>query len=188
MSRSNKSEMAVLGLLAQGARTGYDVRKACEEALVHFWSESYGQIYPVLGRLHERGWVERETVRDEGPTKHVYHLTKAGRSALRAWLGEPPEPLRVRNELLLKVFLGRQADPEDLREVLEGYQERVDKRRGVLSGIRAEIAAEESSNPDAPYWLLTLDFGLRALEAQAAWVRDARETLRELSPDAEVVK
>ena len=31
MARENTTEMAVLGLLALGAKTGYDVRQACEE-------------------------------------------------------------------------------------------------------------------------------------------------------------
>lgn len=173
MPRTNTTEMAVLGLLTQGARTGYDVRKACEEALVHFWSESYGQIYPVLRDLRERGLVERETVRSEGPTKHLYRPTEEGVSALRSWIAEPPQPLRVRNELLLKVFLGRQADDDDLRRVLRGFQSRVEDKHRVLSGIRKTIATDELDDPDAPYWLLTLDFGLRSLEAQAEWVRDA---------------
>jgi hypothetical protein len=33
---------------------GYDIKKEVEERLSHFWSESYGHIYPMLRRLHDR--------------------------------------------------------------------------------------------------------------------------------------
>ena len=47
----NKSRFAVLGMLSMGLETGYQMKKHVEENLGHFWSESYGQIYPILGQL-----------------------------------------------------------------------------------------------------------------------------------------
>ena len=180
MPRSSTSQYAILGLLAQGARSGYDVRQMCETALVHFWSESYGQIYPTLRRLEERGWVEREAAEGEGRTRYLHRLTDQGRDALEEWIGATPQPMRVRNELLLKVFLGRQGDPDDLERLIEDFRRRIDEKRATLTALRRRIEAEEPASPDAPYWLLTLEYGLHSLDARAAWADGALERLREL--------
>ena len=45
------SRYAVLGMLSMGLKTGYAMKKHVEGNLGHFWSESYGQIYPVLRQL-----------------------------------------------------------------------------------------------------------------------------------------
>jgi DNA-binding PadR family transcriptional regulator len=185
MARSNNTRMAVMGMLALGARTGYDIRRECEEKLSHFWSESYGQIYPVLRDLHERGYVHKEVVTEVGRRKNVYALTDDGRQVLRDWLATPARPLKVRNELLLKVFMGRIVDTSALDAVLEDFAERVEQRRAVLDGIGEAIRAESADHPDATYWLLTLDFGLRSLAAQAEWARASRSTLQGLEPSTE---
>jgi DNA-binding PadR family transcriptional regulator len=185
MARSNNTQMAVMGMLALGARTGYDIRRECEEKLSHFWSESYGQIYPVLRDLHARGYAHKEVVMEAGRRKKVYALTDDGRRALRDWLATPAQPLKVRDELLLKVFLGRLAGTGALDTVLEDFADRVEQRRAVLEGIREAIRAESADHPDASYWLLTLDFGLRSLAAQAEWARASRSTLLGLEPSTE---
>src|SRR6267378_1332508 len=39
---------ALLGLLSLGSMSGYDIRQLISQSIGHFWSESYGQIYPGL--------------------------------------------------------------------------------------------------------------------------------------------
>lgn len=42
----NQTSYVILGLLSIAPnQTGYDIRKAVEETVGYFWSESYGQIY-----------------------------------------------------------------------------------------------------------------------------------------------
>ena len=48
---------AVLGLLSRRELSGYDLKTAIDRAIRHFWAASYGQIYPELRRLEERGWI-----------------------------------------------------------------------------------------------------------------------------------
>jgi DNA-binding PadR family transcriptional regulator len=42
--RRGRTRNAVLGVLACGSSTGYDIRKLPSETTSHFWKESYGQI------------------------------------------------------------------------------------------------------------------------------------------------
>ncbi|NBC30055.1 MAG: hypothetical protein GVY29_08710 [Spirochaetes bacterium] len=49
---------AVLGVLAYGPSTGYEIRKLLSDTTSHFWKESYGQIYPTLEELRNEGLIE----------------------------------------------------------------------------------------------------------------------------------
>ena len=59
MARSSQTHMAVLGALSTEPMTGYALREAIRDVLGHFWSESFGQIYPTLQALEDAGHVER---------------------------------------------------------------------------------------------------------------------------------
>ena len=57
MSTLTPTARVILGMLALGARTGYDIKRAIDLSTRFFWGASYGQIYPELHRLEERGLV-----------------------------------------------------------------------------------------------------------------------------------
>ena len=48
MSTHSQTQTAVLGALSIQPMTGYAVRENIQNVLGHFWSESFGQIYPTL--------------------------------------------------------------------------------------------------------------------------------------------
>jgi len=191
VARVNPTEFAILGLLAEEPRSGYDIKKDVEERLSHFWSESFGHIYPMLRRLHGRGLVERSVERQEGrPDRKVYSITSEGRAALQAWFAEPPPPQRPRNEILLRIFLGRHADKEhllrDVRGQREGFERTLAALRAVQDRLHGEVGEEEDQrevHPDRVYWGLTLSYGLRALEALVQWGEEAEATLKALAED-----
>jgi PadR family transcriptional regulator, regulatory protein AphA len=184
VARVNPTEFAILGLLAEEARSGYDIKKEVEERLGHFWSESFGHIYPMLRRLHERGLVERTVERQEGrPDRKVYSVTDEGRGALQAWFAEPPPPGRPRNEVLLRIFLGRHGDPEHLIRDVREQKERFTRTLAQLRAVQARLDAEAGGHPDRVYWDLTLRYGLKALEALVEWSDEAESTLEGLAAE-----
>ena len=69
---------ALLGLLQEHPKHGYEMIKDLEERSGGFYSPSAGAIYPTLQLLEDRGWVSVEVV--EG--KKIYTITDAGRQAL----------------------------------------------------------------------------------------------------------
>jgi DNA-binding PadR family transcriptional regulator len=59
-------ELAVLGLLAEQPRHGYELRKRLSETLGPLWGISFGSLYPALRRLEQSGAIE-ETDAPDGP-------------------------------------------------------------------------------------------------------------------------
>jgi len=56
-------KFALLGLLAESPKYGYEIKRRFEGALGNVWSVSYGQLYPTLRRLSELGWSPRRPSR-----------------------------------------------------------------------------------------------------------------------------
>lgn len=85
------TEAALLGLLADGELSGYDLKRLVERSVGYFWRPARSQIYAVLPRLVERGLARRRAVAQAmRPDKQVYRITPAGRGALRTWLDAAP--------------------------------------------------------------------------------------------------
>jgi DNA-binding PadR family transcriptional regulator len=166
-------------MLAAEPMTGYGLRKAIAGSVGHFWHESYGQLYPTLRRLAGEGLVSARATRG-GPGRGgaVYHVTQAGRAALAAWLALPPVLEPARNEVLLKVFFAGAVPSEVTARNLEGVAEAVRQQRSQLEAIAAQMDAAPALHRDAPYWRLTLEYGLESTRSALGWLEHAQAVLR----------
>ncbi|NTW42698.1 MAG: PadR family transcriptional regulator [Cellulomonadaceae bacterium] len=178
MTRHSQTEIAVLGALSVEPMTGYAVRAAITETLGDFWSESFGQIYPTLGRLEAVGHVRRATTGKTSGSK--FEITESGLARLRDLLAEPIDVLPPRNGLLLRLFFGHLLGPAVCAQLIGDALDRAEAAASTYAAVRAEILADPH-NPHAPYWLITVTAGERAAAAQVEWARDA---LALLPPEA----
>ena len=86
MHMGNAVTPVILGLLAIGPRSGYEIKATVDRSTRFFWAASYGQIYPELRRLEREGLIEGENAPTGARSRRVYRLTKAGRKELESWL------------------------------------------------------------------------------------------------------
>lgn len=181
MSRTKKTIYAILGMLSTGPMSGYDMKKFAEESIGHFWSESYGQLYPTLRELEREGLIKMELESQEvGTDRKCYRLTEAGLEELRGWLGLPVERRPARDELLLKLFFGQHVDPATLRALVEEMRAEQERALAKLRGVEQEALEEAHQSPDTPYWMMTLRYGLVMGEAYMRWCDDVVDELRRL--------
>lgn len=174
MARVGQTEMAVLCVLSVKPMTGYAVREAIRDVLGHFWSESFGQIYPTLATLHRDGFLERQD--GDRPGSSTYALTPAGHERLMTLLQQPDNPAPPRNGLMLRLFFGHALGPAACRALIQ--QARADAQRQLLAfaAIRAELASEDQFDEHRPYWLLTVAAGEHTARAALAWADEALAT------------
>lgn len=109
-----------LGMLTDGAASGYDLKKQFESTFGHFFSAGYGSIYPALASLAADGLVDCEEVRQQGkPDRKVYRITDAGREHLLSALEKPDPSHKVRSEFLATMCFAHLMSGEQIRTVLE---------------------------------------------------------------------
>ncbi|MET0932104.1 MAG: PadR family transcriptional regulator [Mycetocola sp.] len=176
MPRSDQSQTAILGALSIMPMTGYALREQIRDTLGHFWSESFGQIYPTLADLERQALVEREHSEDSRST--TYRITPAGSAQLRRLFAQPPQETKPRNGLLLRLFFGAQLGPEKSADLVIQARQSAEMRLAELTEARAELLEDPQLAADAPYVLLTISAGEHAARATIQW---ADEALGELS-------
>jgi PadR family transcriptional regulator AphA len=178
MSSRNTTQYAILGLLTVEPMSGYDLSKNLRESLNYFWAESNGQIYPNLKKLAADGLIVPVATRRTGsraPKK--YALAPAGRKRLKEWLAKPPKPQPPRNELLLKLFLGRAAPKGAAARHVASFKKQYEEILGTLMDIANYVRKEHRRSPDLKYWMLCLEHGIRLRQAQVDWCHSALRAL-----------
>lgn len=156
-----------LGLLEQGPRHGYDLKRTYDERFGHDKPVQYGQVYATLARLLKHGLVEVEAVEPGGgPERKRYAITEAGVTDVERWLAQPeaPEPY-LQSTLYAKVVLalltGRSAT--ELLDVQRAEHLRLMReltRRKAEGGLADQLICDHA--------LFHLEADLRWLELTAA--------------------
>jgi PadR family transcriptional regulator, regulatory protein AphA len=161
----------ILGMLAFGRTTGYDIKQFVDSSTRHFWAASYGQIYPELKRLEEAGLITgREEPTGDRP-RTVYELTDDGRGALHTWLASTTTPLyELRDEGMLKLFFSDTL-PERRAENIRQMRERHELKLQQLTAIQPHAA----TGPLGPR--MTLELGLRITQCFIDWCVQAERRL-----------
>lgn len=166
---------AVLGQLAAGPASGYDVRRRLTEGPAQFWHASFSQIYAELRRLEGMGLAsERHVAQARRPDKRVYTITDAGRAALTDWLREPWGLASLKDESLVKLTLADPLPPGDVAEHLRELRGRHARRLAEFEAAIAALPADAS-----PYLRLALRKGVHAQAAFVSWCEEALAALAE---------
>ncbi len=173
---------AILGFLNYAPMTGYDLKKAFDTSIRHFWPADQAQIYRTLKDLMHQGWVTVEVVpQADRPNRKVYHITEAGREELRRWLRTPTDPEDPRVPLLVKVFFAGGLTDEEAVALLEAYMAGLRARLEAYAQIPQQAApyAEAIRSPrEVFFWALTLDYGIRLTRAALEWAEEAIHNIR----------
>lgn len=82
-SKRGNVRAAILALLTEEPRNGYQVIQAIHERSGGAWKPSPGAVYPALSQLADEGLIRGE----EGEGRKTFHLTDAG----RAYVAEHPD-------------------------------------------------------------------------------------------------
>jgi DNA-binding PadR family transcriptional regulator len=103
----------LLGLLARGPMSGWDLGSRLSEDPSLGWNAELAQIYPVLRRLLRGGFVALRRRRSpKGPPRREYRLTAAGRREFREWLAEPLDVPKPHAAALARLAFLEKRSPE----------------------------------------------------------------------------
>lgn len=163
----------VLGMLAVGPKSGYDIKSIVDHSTRFFWAASYGQIYPELKRLADAGLIQATGEAEGARRRTTYRLTTAGRRAFRDWLRATEQTHELRDEGLLKLFFAGNLRRDDAIRILRAKQA---EHEATVKRFREEIeplaASAERYGP-----LEVLRYGIEFNEFAARWCAAAIERL-----------
>ena len=162
------TEVAVLGLLTHGERSGYDLLRTAERSVGFFWTPAKTQLYAVLRKLVENGFATARRVRQaDRPDKTLYRITGAGEERLRAGLEQVRSTVN-KNPLELRIFFGEHRPREAVVADLEAVRDRARAHLAELEEIEQTFFHEDYFFP-----YLTLLRGKAMAAADAAWAEQA---------------
>lgn len=155
----------VLGVLADGPRHGYELKSRFEEFVCGTWPLNVAQLYAVLSALERDGLVSHEVVAGtSAPARKVYALTRGGRAELASWLDEPaPGPVRLRDELALKMLVGARVGGEDPPSLIAAQRE---ESLRALAEVQRALAAPDLERATS----LLLEAAALRLDADLRWL------------------
>lgn len=164
---------AVLGLLDLAPQSGYDLGRAFDRSVAHFWNADQSQIYRTLDRLEADGAIATETIPQQGkPDRRVHSLTDAGRAELEEWLTAPLEALKPKEPFLARLFFAESLGVDGILALLDEREAAV---REGLDQLRALPVG--SGDLGAAVRMATLDAGIRQGEAELAWIEATRASI-----------
>lgn len=114
MKEPTSTSYAVLGLLAAGPRTTYELARQVARGLRFVWPRAEGRIYDEPRLLAQHGLAVASREYTGRRPRTVYSITPEGRQSLRRWLAEPGAGPVLEYEALLKVAFAGSGTKADL--------------------------------------------------------------------------
>ena len=164
-----------LGMLTDGAASGYDLKKHFESTFGHFFAAGYGSIYPALSSLAEQGLVSCEHIPQEGkPDRKVYAITPEGRTYLLTALENPAPCHKVRSEFLATLCFAHLMTAEQIEVVLDSRIADTERYLTMFEKIECDCMQDWP-----PGMRFVLGFGRAVTEAVKTYVESNRHLLAE---------
>ncbi|WP_214410083.1 PadR family transcriptional regulator [Sphaerisporangium fuscum] len=164
---------ALLGLLAQGPASGYDLMKLFEISLANVWPATQSQVYAELGRLAEAGLIK---VSAEGPRgRKEYAIEEGGLAELRHWVTEVEPTAIRRSDMLLRVFFLGQVHREQARAFMRRRAEASGELHERLKSLQDIVARGDDDL--SVYGRIAMEWGLRFSAMQREWAEWAENEI-----------
>ncbi len=170
---------AILGLLAQKPRHGYELRAAFEAVVGGDanWEVKPAQIYTTLERLEETGLVSRLSDLGEGeePSRRIYTITASGQAALDEWFSTGVSPGHQRDEFFVKLMIGLSSGAADPARLIQTQRAHLFQALHNITSLR-----DGYDKKHALAQILLLDKAIMHLEADLRWLDITEMRLEEV--------
>ena len=169
---------ALLQLLDEGERHGYQLKVDFEERTGGIWALNVGQVYTTLDRLARDGCVV-ETASGDG-SQRTFAITDDGRREVKQWLATSPvDSGPPRDELIMKVLLAMGRGGAEALSVID------EQRSALLVALqmgRRRQRARTGEQLGEVAERLAHDAVLTRLEADVTWLERCEESVRATLP------
>ncbi len=171
-----QSIYGILAILSKGPQSGYEIRKALDQPEMYYWRESYGNIYPMLKKLHKDGLLSRSDSYIKSKKRLIYQLNQQGWDELFLWFEEPATLNRFRVELLMKLRFGESYGAGNMISQLTHYRETSQEQLKDAEKLLETINSADSSL-DSDLRKITISLFIKRKIAILTWCTDSIKIL-----------
>jgi DNA-binding PadR family transcriptional regulator len=170
---------ALLGLLAQQPRHGYELHDAFE-AMVggkQNWDIKPAQVYTTLSLSETSGLLAPKAVEQHGgPEKVIYKITVQGLDELNTWLSEPVKTAHQRDEFYVKLMLCLATENGSPRQII------YTQRASLYQELHALTTQRTEADPQRELaHILLMDQAIMRVEADLRWLDMVETRLDEIA-------
>ncbi len=162
-------EFVLLGLLYDHPRHGYELHLVVQREFGHVWYISQSQVYNIINRLTNQGFLETERLPGEGtPERTLLHLTEKGKAHFENWLKTPTRAgtQAIRVEFVTRVAFAREKFPQLLPSILSDQKNLV---RDQIKKLEDQYAAlKDDSMADQ----IAMELRIRSLKDILKWITE----------------
>lgn len=168
---------AILGFLSFIPLSGYDLKKAFDNSVQHFWPANQSQIYRTLAELDTQGLVKKDVIeRDERLDMKIYNITKLGRAELQQWLTAPLPEHNEREPFLIQVYFSGLINDNEVLHLFNHKLKETQERLAVYESVYQMIQNTPQAIDDKRaifFSILTLEAGYTNNKSIAEWLKSA---------------
>ncbi len=160
--------------------SGYDLAKEFNSSVGFFWKTTHQQIYRELARLEKEGMLTSEVIKQtDRPDKKIYSITEAGRFQLVEWIAEPSMPTPIKEDMLVKLYVGYLV-PRDMliRELEQLRVLHVERLRLYKEYEKKYFPDIKTLNIKGKYRYMNLRSGINFETSHISWCDEAIEFLK----------
>ncbi len=170
---------AILAVLTGNPCSGYDLRKNFEGSVGFFWRATFQQVYRELAKLEEQGLLTAETIQQsQRPDKRIYSVTPSGQQYLQDWIAQPAPVSPIKDDLLVKLFVGHLVPRSILLGELEQHRQAHLEQLATYEVITQKYFPEANRlSPAGKFQYLTLRNGIHYEQAWLAWCAETIDFL-----------
>lgn len=168
-----ENELLFLGLLKDGPKHGYEIKRLIEEDLSRFVGLKIKSIYYPLRKMEKLGLIKKDTDREGNwPEKFVYSLTKKGENIFEHMINESFLSIeRPYFDIDLSLYFLQYVDKKIAKRQLRG-------RILFLRRIKRDLHnIKKTTEPDKKHLGIILDHDLDLVEAEIKSITKLMDTL-----------
>jgi len=164
------AELAILSLVAEQPRHGYEIEQVIEARGMRDWTEiGFSSIYYLLNKLEKADLIESHLQQPEGkgPARKVYTITQDGRQAhLRGTIETLSTPQHASSPFLLGLSNFPIIPREQTLEALNAYIAQLEERLSHM------LERAEAQRPLPPFIEAMFEYSQVLAEAEISWMKN----------------
>ncbi len=183
MARTNKTKYILLGLISEGIKTGYDIKKRVENQMAYFWTESFGQIYPNLKKLEKEGYISSKKIKLGGRNKIEYSISEKGKKEFIKYMEMPVEEEIGKYEILVKLSFGELVKKDIHIKNIKDFLSRHENILKELEEIEHHIDEVPRDEKSRIYIKMTISCGKKVHNSFVEWAKESIDILNDMEEE-----